>query len=894
DISAVAALLREGVDVWLCDFGIPEEEEGGMDRTLDDHVRAVSECIDFITDATEQSVHLAGYSQGGMFCYQVAAWRRSRGLASVITFGSPVDIRRNLPNVDEGVAQQLIRMAEAVISRPLAQVDGLPGMFTSTGFKLMSFRKEAGQLVDFVRKLHDRQALEKRESRRLFLGGEGFVAWPGPALRKFVDEFIVHNRMLSGGFVIDGRTVTLADIRCPVLYFVGLRDDIARPASVQAVQRAIPHAELFEADVPAGHFGLVVGSKSLTMTWPTVIEWIRWREEAGPRPALITDEDAQEPLEDPEVAGFEEIDVDVRLFVDAISDVAGSLWNRLGQIADDVGDAFNGLRYQLPRLNELERLDGDTQVGMGAALAKRAAETPDRTFFLWRSRAFTYAQADQRVDAVVRGFLSLGVRPEQRVGVWMGSRPSMLTVVTALNRIGAVAVLLRAGDSEENLRASMGLCEISALVTEPEQAESARGVVDVPVWVLGGGRDRSVAVPGVVDMEQIDPAAVTLPPDYRPNAGRARDLALVLFTGSGEGIRAARITNGRWAFSALGAAAASTLTLEDTVYAALPLHHAAGILVSVGSALVSGCRFALADAIEGGGFPKRLGDDPAPFWSEVRRYGATVVFYAGEMCRTLVDAPFSPSDRLTPVRLFAGSGMRPSTWREITDRFDAGVLEFYASTESSAVLANASGEKVGAVGRPLPGSAEMALVRYDFAARTFVRDERGFMVLCEADEPGVLLAEINETHPSHAEPRSTRILRNAFVTGDRWWSSNDVLRRDESGDLAYLGRVRDAVVRDGSPFFTRPPADAVDALPQVSLAIGHLRDGVPTVTVSLRDPVAPEDYHDALAGLPLPQWPAQIVVAERIPMTEGFRPIVSAIEAPVAYRLVDGAYVKAE
>ncbi|MEM9074338.1 MAG: alpha/beta fold hydrolase, partial [Myxococcota bacterium] len=176
DISAVAALLREGVDVWLCDFGIPEEEEGGMDRTLDDHVRAVSECIDFVTDATGQPVHLAGYSQGGMFCYQVAAWRRSRGLASVITFGSPVDIRRNLPNVDEGVAQQLIRMAEAVISRPLAQVDGLPGMFTSTGFKLMSFRKEAGQLVDFVRKLHDRQALEKRESRRLFLGGEGFVA----------------------------------------------------------------------------------------------------------------------------------------------------------------------------------------------------------------------------------------------------------------------------------------------------------------------------------------------------------------------------------------------------------------------------------------------------------------------------------------------------------------------------------------------------------------------------------------------------------------------------------------------------------------------------------------------------------------------------------------------
>ena len=41
---------------------------------------------------------------------------------------------------------------------------------------------------DFLSKLHDRQALEKRESRRRFLGGEGFVAWPGPALRDFIDS----------------------------------------------------------------------------------------------------------------------------------------------------------------------------------------------------------------------------------------------------------------------------------------------------------------------------------------------------------------------------------------------------------------------------------------------------------------------------------------------------------------------------------------------------------------------------------------------------------------------------------------------------------------------------------------------------------------------------------
>ena len=90
----------------------------------------------------------------------------------------------------------------------------------------------------------------------MFLGGEGFVAWPGPAFRKFVDDVIVGNRMASGGFVIDGHAVTLADLTCPILYFVGSAAtrwvDRARCA---AIRRAAPHVtKMFEVPLKAGHF----------------------------------------------------------------------------------------------------------------------------------------------------------------------------------------------------------------------------------------------------------------------------------------------------------------------------------------------------------------------------------------------------------------------------------------------------------------------------------------------------------------------------------------------------------------------------------------------------------------------------------------------------------------
>ncbi|HJK94544.1 MAG TPA: AMP-binding protein, partial [Polyangiaceae bacterium LLY-WYZ-15_(1-7)] len=881
EISAVSVLLRAGVDVWLCDFGAPEREEGGMERTLDDHVRAVSRAVDLVAEATGQNVHLAGYSQGGMFCYQAAAYRRSHGLASVITFGSPVDIHRNLPNVGEGAAEQLIRALESVISKPLEEVEGLPGFLTSTGFKVLSLRKEVGQLVDFVTKLHDRQALEKRESRRRFLGGEGFVAWPGPALRKFIDEFIVHNRMISGGFVIDGRTVTLADITCPVLYFVGQRDDIARPQSVQAVQRAIPDGELFEVGIPAGHFGLVVGSKALAQTWPTVIEWMRWRQGTGERPLRLRDEAQTEPLEDPEVAAFGEIDVDLELFVDAVTDTVGALWNRFGQWVDDAGDAAKSLRFQLPRLGQLERLDAGTRVSVGRTLGERASEGPDRTFFLWRSRAFTFGDADRRVDAIVKGFWRCGVRPGDKVGVLMGARPSLLTAVTALNRLGAVTVLLRPTDSEAHLKEALRLGQAGACVADPEHAEALRRVHAGDVLVLGGGGpERAVGAVDVIDMEAIDPDEVRLPADFEPNPGRAKDLAMILFGAAraGGGLRAIRITNGRWAFSALGAAAACTLTPDDTVYAALPLHQAGGMLVTVGAALVGGARLALADGIQGGGFPPGLADDPAPFWREVRRYGATVVFYAGEMCRSLVNAPFHPADATTPVRLFAGSGMKPAVWQAIEDRFDSGVLEFYASSEANAVLANASGTKVGSVGRPLPGSADMALVAWDFANGALRRDGDGRGRRVEVGRPGVLISRLDETHPGfHGGDGGERVARDVFAEGDRWWISGDVLEVDADGDHWFRGRLSEVLMREGQPVFARDAEVALDAAEGVAIAVVFPREGkLAAVVVPARGATLDAGVlSTALADLPAARHPDEVAVvaAEAIPLTDGYRPL---------------------
>ena len=80
------------------------------------------------------------------------------------------------------------------------------------------------------------------------------MAWPGPALAEFVNQFVAHNRMLEGGFVIEDRLLSLADIAVPVLSVVGTVDDIAPAGGVRAIRQAAPRADVYELPLHARPF----------------------------------------------------------------------------------------------------------------------------------------------------------------------------------------------------------------------------------------------------------------------------------------------------------------------------------------------------------------------------------------------------------------------------------------------------------------------------------------------------------------------------------------------------------------------------------------------------------------------------------------------------------------
>jgi putative long chain acyl-CoA synthase len=756
-------------------------------------------------------------------------------------------------------------MADHVFSR----ID-IPGWLARAGFQMLDPIKTAQSRLDFLRQLHDREALLPKEQQRRFLQSEGWIAWSGPAISELLKQFIAHNRMMTGGFSIHGDLVTLSDIDCPVLAVIGEVDDIGQPASVRGIKRAAPQADVYEFLIRTGHFGLVVGSKAATQAWPTVAQWVSWIDGTGELPDGVTPM-ALQPAEHSEsgVSLSSRVAHGTAAATEMIFTLARSAANALVAANKSARTLAIETYRTLPRLARLGQINDHTRISLGRIMSEQARDLPGGECLLFDGRVHTFEAVDRRINNVVRGLIEVGVRQGAHVGVLMETRPSALVAIAALSRLGAVAVLM---PPDGDLATAARLGGVSEIIADPSNLDAAR-LLDLRVLVLGGGESRELHLSDdadVTDMEKIDPDVVDLPGWYRPNPGLARDLAFVAFSSIGGDLVARQITNYRWALSAFGTASAANLGRADTVYCLTPLHHQSGLLVSLGGAVVGGSRIALSRGLQ-----------PGRFLHEIRQYGVTVVAYTWAMLRDVIDDPSFSMTGSHPVRLFIGSGMPTGLWKRVIDVFaPAHVVEFFATTDGQAVLANVSGAKMGSKGRALPGGGEVELAAYDPEDDLILEDERGFVRKADTNEVGVLLA-----HPHGPVDPTASVKRGVFAAADTWVSTEYLFRRDEDGDYWQVDNRGAVIHTPRGPVYGSPINDAVGRLVAVDLAVtyGVEVDGRQLAITALAlcpgGSIPSADLSEALADLPVGNPPDIVHVVPEMKLSASYRPLVSPLRA---------------
>ena len=225
--------------------------------------------------------------------------------------------------------------------------------------------------------------------------------------------------------------------------------------------------------------------------------------------------------------------------------------------------------------------------------------------------------------------------------------------------------------------------------------------------------------------------------------------------------------------------------------------------------------------------------------------------------------------------------MPTGLWKRVEEEFaPAHIVEFFATTDGQAVLANVSGAKIGSEGRPLPGSAHIALAAYDPDDDLILEDDRGFVALAGPNEVGVLLA-----HPRGPVDPTASVKRGVFAPADLWVSTEYLFRCDDDGDY-WLVDNRGSVIRtQRGPVYSAAVNDTVGRVGAVDLAVTYrvvVGDQELAVSALLLRPggsVPTADLNEALTRLPVGSAPDVIHVVPEMKLSATYRPLLGPLRA---------------
>lgn len=469
-------------------------------------------------------------------------------------------------------------------------------------------------------------------------------------------------------------------------------------------------------------------------------------------------------------------------------------------------------------------------------LTAASARTPDRLLFdvieelankvgdsaalLSERECFDFHKLHSRASLYCRWALKQGIERGEVVGLLMTNRPEYLALWVGIAAAGATVALLNTNLVGVSLAHCINVVRPKHIIVEDGFADSLAAALpevsgEPETWIHGS----DLAPFRRIDT-CLDDSALTTDSWKRPRL-TFEDLALYIYTSGTSGLpKAARLSHGRilqWAYWFAGML---DIRPEDRMYDCLPMYHSIGGVLAPAATLVSGGSVVVRERFSAG-----------RFWNDVVSWDCTMFQYIGEFCRYLYHTAPSEDERAHRIRVACGNGLSSDVWKPFQERFQIPrVFEFYASTEGGLSLFNAEGE-VGSIGRIPPYLAHRvapALVRCDPEKGEPIRDEQGFCIRCQSDEPGEALApmlqdpsQTGARFEGYSDPSATdgKLLRHVFKTGDAWVRTGDLMRRDPRGFYYFVDRVGDTFRWKGENVATTEVANLISSFSGVRHAI---------------------------------------------------------------------------
>ncbi|MDC0032530.1 long-chain-acyl-CoA synthetase [Pelagibacteraceae bacterium] len=452
---------------------------------------------------------------------------------------------------------------------------------------------------------------------------------------------------------------------------------------------------------------------------------------------------------------------------------------------------YKYIRFFVKLLGRSKKLDKNKSLTVPDMIEESIDKFPNNIAIEFEDKSYTYSDLDKESNQVANWAIKKGYKTGDVVALLMENKPEFIFIWLGLSKLGITIACLNNNIKSKSLAHCIQTSKSKSLILSSDLIDnysSSEDLIDNQLSVYVSG-DKVQGFENIDDDNEKN--------TNRPNSSIRKTLTnseslFYIYTSGTTGLpKASNFSHQKFAVGSGLQMFSLNMKSTDKTYLVLPLYHATGGVVGLGSTLFTGGTVVL-----------RKKFSVEKFWEDCAKYNVTVITYIGELFRYLISAPKNEFEKQHNIRGMYGNGLRPDVWKVVQDRFGINnIIEFYGASEGNVSLTNVD-SRFGSIGR-IPPYAKNALptkiVKFDVVNEKVVRNEDGFCIECGDDEAGEVIGLIpNEDKFSgkfegytDKEATAKKILKDVFEKGDQWFSSGDLLKRDKDGYYFFVDRIGD-------------------------------------------------------------------------------------------------------
>jgi long-chain acyl-CoA synthetase len=428
-----------------------------------------------------------------------------------------------------------------------------------------------------------------------------------------------------------------------------------------------------------------------------------------------------------------------------------------------------------------------SQMNLALAFQKSAHKRPNKTALFWGEREYSYRELWQDSVSFSRHLAAeFGVKPHDRVGIWLKNCPEFISALFGILQAGAVVVPINNFLKVEEVNYILNDAGIDVLITDQELGTHHRGLHAARPQLQLFKVEEFSGERGLADGK----ARSTRPPG---RAGTESDLAVLIYTSGTTGRpKGAMLSHGNLLHNVESCRIVLQTVEVDRFAVLLPLFHSYMLTVGLLLPLLVGGSIVLVKSLH----PVRS------ILQEIFARQASVIPAIPQFYRSLVNAPI-PGPLPARICVSGAAPLPVQVLREFEAKFNIPLIEGYGLSEASPVVT-----KNPLDGTRKPGSIGLPVAHVDVSVQDESGRELGTKEIGEICVRGgnVMLGYWNQ-------PEETRkVMRNG------WLLTGDLGYRDEEGYYFITDRKKDMLLVNGINVYPREIEEILYQFPGVKEA----------------------------------------------------------------------------